>query len=99
VAFTYHTETVKIVPCDSAFEKVSIDVAGLDDIFTDFDSALFLICNTASNKICIDLPLSIIFVNILTNYLTVNMQLINFGFYQLCLATSLLVFTALLDSE
>jgi hypothetical protein len=36
VLFQHHTETVKIVSCDSAIEKMSVDVAGLDDIFTDF---------------------------------------------------------------
>jgi hypothetical protein len=60
---------------------VSIDLAGLDEIFTDFDSSPFLIYNSAWNKICTDLPLSIIFINSITNYLPVNVQLIiNFCF-------------------
>jgi len=91
----------RLVCCDNSIEKVVIDVACLDEIFTDFDSAPFLICNSAWNKICTDPPLSIIFINSITNYLPVNVQLIPsiFVFIQFCLATSSWVSTALLDYE
>jgi hypothetical protein len=79
---------------------VSIDLAGQDEIFTDFDSAPFVIYSSAWNKICTDL-LYIIFINSITNYLPVNVQLIlhQCFFIQLCLTTMLWVSTALLDYE
>lgn len=91
-----------LVSCDYAVEKVLIDLACLDEIFTDFDSAPFLIYSSTWNKICTDPPLSIIFINGITNYLPVNVQLILpsiFVFIQLCLATILWVSTALLHYE
>ena len=66
----------RLVSCDNAIEKVLIDLACLDEIFTDFDSAPFLIYNSAWNKICTDPPLSIIFINSITNYFPVSVQLI-----------------------
>jgi len=91
----------RLVSCDSAIEKVLIALACLDEIFTNFDSAPFLVYNSAWNKICTDPPPSIIFINSITNYLPFNVQLIPsiFLFIRLCLATSLWVPTALLYYE
>jgi len=103
VFFQYHTETVKtclLWQCNWE----SVDWSGRSE----WNIHRFWLCSWSHLYQCMEqnlhnLLLSIIFINSITDYLPVNVRLIDppsvFVFIQLCLATSLWVSTALLDYE